>query len=481
MRTKTPSQWKIPYEVDSNPMPGHVTGLGGVAVASRAFRGMKLPGACDANLGNLRRINLGHTAGEMVETIVCALMMGAQSAQEIERLTDDEVVERILGYKPSSVRSVRDWLERFHCEQAVTDARQQALALELKASVPEPTEGLRGLQAILGASARATAARQPGGAFRVATIDLDATVAACGKRSAQCAYTGERGYQPVVAVWAEAQVVLATEFRDGNVPAHMDPLTCASLAFSELPTGIVERCFRGDSACDNGTLLEWLDNEERADGPKGMIRYAVSARMEPTLAAAARAVPEDAWKTFCRDKDGTIKQWADLDYVPRLESEKRDTKPRRYIGIRFAKPQGELFDDGNHLKHYAIVTNRTESGEKVINWHREKAGTVEHVHDELKNELAARRFPSQKFGVNAAWFALNAIAYNVMSSLRVSCPEAEERVQRIRSVRYNLLTVGARLSRLSRKIVLRFAAPRQWVERILRIFDAFPCRVQPTG
>lgn len=68
MRTTTPAQWKIPYEISPEPMAGLVTGLGGVAAASRAFRGMQLPGACDANLGALRQIDLGRTAGQVVET-----------------------------------------------------------------------------------------------------------------------------------------------------------------------------------------------------------------------------------------------------------------------------------------------------------------------------------------------------------------------------------------------------------------------------
>jgi hypothetical protein len=41
---------------------------------------------------------------------------------------------------------------------------------------------------------------------------------------------GGRGYQPMVAVWAEADVVLADEFRDGNVPARQAPLACARAA-----------------------------------------------------------------------------------------------------------------------------------------------------------------------------------------------------------------------------------------------------------
>jgi hypothetical protein len=481
MRPKTPAQWKIPYEISPEPMAGTVTGLGGIAVTSRAFRGMKLPDACEANLGSLRRIQPGYTPGEVAGTAVCALLAGAGCVEDVDRLREDPAVAKMLGYAPASARSVRDWLEKCHDTEAVAKARQEALELDLNSSVPEPTAGLRGLQAVVGASARAAAARQPGGTPGVATVDLDATVVESRKRSAYWAYTGVEGYQPVVAVWAEAGAVLATEFRDGNVPAGKDPLNCARLAFAELPAGVRLPAFRGAGACDNRELLDWLDDEDRADGPEGVIRYAVSARMEPELAASVRRVPERAWTPFGKEADGTLRQWADLDHVPGLAGERKDARPRRYIGLRFLKPQGELFDDGHDRKHFAVVTNRTEDGAKVLEWHREKAGTVERVHDEMKNELAAARMPGRKSGANAAWYALNAIAYNVAAALRAAEPEPEARVARVRIVRYHLLLPGARLSRFSRKVTLRFAASRERIARVLHVLAAFPCRVQPTG
>jgi hypothetical protein len=57
-----------------------------------------------------------------------------------------------------------------------------------------------------------------------ATIDLDATVIENHKREAWMTYLGEKGYQPVMAYWAEEDLILADEFRDGNVPAGMDLL-----------------------------------------------------------------------------------------------------------------------------------------------------------------------------------------------------------------------------------------------------------------
>jgi len=467
MRTKTPLQWKIPYEISPEPMAGAVTGMGGVAVASRAFRGMRLPGACDANLGPLRKIEKGYTAGQMVETVVAGLMVGADCAEALDRLQGDEAVARILGYKPASVRSVRDWLEKCHDEGLVRRARETAGELALKASIPEPSTGLHALQAVLGVSAREASARLPDGSPRVATVDADATVVESGKRAATWTYTGEKGYQPMVAAWAECGVVLATEFRDGNVPAAMAPLACIRQAFAELPSCVRTYGCRGDSACDNQELLGWLDDEQRPGGPSGTIYYAISARMVPDLAEASRAVPDSGWTTFGKDEDGTLRQWAELDYVPGLRGERRSARPRRYIGLRLLKAQGELFDDGHDRKHFAVVTNRTERGDKVI--------------DEIKNGLAGARLPSQKFGANAAWFALNAVAYNVMAALRLAADDPESRVMRIRSLRFDLLTVSARLTRFSRKITLRFAGTPAWVGRVIRLLEAFPCRVQPTG
>jgi len=130
MRPKTLPQWKIPYEVSSEPMPGHVTGLGGMAVASRTFRGMKLPGSCEANLSQLRRIAAGYPAGQIVETVVVACMMGADCLEDIDRLREDPAAEKMLGYKPPSARTIRDWLEKFHDDEAIRSARWHESSLD---------------------------------------------------------------------------------------------------------------------------------------------------------------------------------------------------------------------------------------------------------------------------------------------------------------------------------------------------------------
>jgi hypothetical protein len=72
---------------------------------------------------------------------------------------------------------------------------------------------------------------------KTATLDIDATVIACDKRAAKRAYDGNRGYQPVLALWAEQDVIIADEFRDGNVPAGSGNRRVVEKALAALPGG----------------------------------------------------------------------------------------------------------------------------------------------------------------------------------------------------------------------------------------------------
>src|SRR5258708_911448 len=103
---------------------------------------------------------------------------------------------------------------------------------------------------------------------RIATIDQDATITESRKQEALRTYEGERGYQPMLAVWAEMNVVLADEFRDGNVPAAYQGLAVAKAAYAALPSTVKEFYYRGDSACHEHGLVDWLRDEKREGRPR---------------------------------------------------------------------------------------------------------------------------------------------------------------------------------------------------------------------
>jgi hypothetical protein len=416
----------------------------------------------------------------MIESIVLLQSIGGDCPEDIRLLAQDLCLERGLGYAPPKASAVRGFLDRFHDEKL--EAQRPARDEQKSFIVPSsgPVQSLQQVQSgVVRRIARCYADQGQG--QRIATIDQDATIIESHKRTALAHYEGGRGYQPMVAVWAEADLVVADEFRDGNVPAKQAPLTCAQMAFAALPTDITARYFRGDSACHESGLLNWLQDPRRAAEPGGAIGFAVSAVMSQELAAGVRQVKERQWKTFGKEDDGTLRQWAEVDFVPGEKSEHKDSQPLRYVGLRLLKPQGVLFADGTDRHFHAVVTNRELDGGLLLDWHREKAGTVEHVHDETKNWLGGGHMPSGHFAVNAAWFKLALLTYNLVSATRGLCFDAEERTVRMKKFRLLLIHLAGRMNRNNCVMGLRLCASVEAIARLQKVWEVFELPTQATA
>ena len=49
--------------------------------------------------------------------------------------------------------------------------------------------------------------------------------------------------------------------------------------------------------------------------------------------------------------EGVVREWAEVPYVPSRRLEKKGSQPYRYVAVRLRKLQGELFADGNSVRH----------------------------------------------------------------------------------------------------------------------------------
>jgi hypothetical protein len=151
---------------------------------------------------------------------------------------------------------------------------------------------------------------------------------------------------------------------------------------------------------------------------------------------------------------------------------------RRYLAIRIQKRQGSLFADGSSVHYFAVVTNCTEDGLTILQWHREKAGTVEHAHHVLKNELAAAALPSGKFGANAAWSRLNVLTYNLLTALKRLTLPGDLRTARPKRLRFLLFNTVGKVVTHARRTLLRLSGVLQhallvWARgRIARLVPA---------
>jgi hypothetical protein len=111
----------------------------------------------------------------------------------------------------------------------------------------------------------------------------------------------------VPALWAEQDVIVADELRDGNVPAGSGNRRVVEKALAALPGGITKIYLRGNRALYEHELMGWLD--ERAIG------YAISADMSPQLSQCIAALPEDHWK-LDREESDAIREWAEGQLSP---------------------------------------------------------------------------------------------------------------------------------------------------------------------
>src|SRR5229473_6600921 len=479
MAARLPLLHKTPFVLDARPLLEATSPHAGALSISRASRALGLPQLIEANLA-LRKRQRGFGEAQLIESLCLLQTVGGECPEDLRLIKGDKCLERGVGYELPSVTAAREFLERFHHKdlEKLRPKRQVQKSFIFPSSQP-----VSALQEVQSGLVRRVAKlyEQRGQPQRIATVDQDATIIESHKAAAYYHYDEGRGYQPMVAVWAETDLVLADEFRDGNVPAQQSPLTCAKLAFGALPGTIKERYFRGDSACHENELLDWLKHPDREKEPGGRIGFAVSAVMSEPLAQALRKISDVNWKTFSTEADGTLRQWAEVDFVPADKYEHKDSQALRYVGLRLLKPQGVLFGDGTDRHFHAVITNQKLEGGRLLDWHREKAGTVEHTHDEVKNELGGGHVPSQRFGVNSAWFKVSLLSYNLVSAIKGLCLGEEERTARMKKFRLLLIHVAGRMNRNNCVMGLRLCQNVKALQRMQKVWKVFELTTHATS
>jgi len=440
------------WQIDEESLDEGVTAYGGLPMVVETWYGLGLHKACERHV-RLRQRQKGLSDAQWAEVITMLLMAGGRAVEDVESLQADTGLSRVWPIiQQANARSLLNYLHRFHdCDQPA--ARQG------KARIGSETKALKGLGKVNAELIDKVQRQSP---ETEATIDIDASVHESHKKEALWTYDGVRGYQPVIAYWAEQGLILADQFRDGNVPAGMGNRQVVKQALAALPEGVEARYVRGDSALYEQKLLRELDG----DG----IAFAISADVSKQLREAMRALPERVWHPYLKTQSGkgdkpTDKQWAEVPFVPEERSPKKDARPFRYVGIRIPRQDPDLFE-GPYM-YFAVVTNRWEmDGNELLNWSRQRCGTVEWAHDLLKNDFAARVLPSGRFGANAAWYRFNVLAFNLKVAMtKIGLPDFVR--ARPHTFRMRLLQVAGRVISHSRRLSMRMGAHGQLARDLL--------------
>jgi len=385
---------------------------------------------------------------EKLDALLTLIAAGGDRMEDVRILNEDKGLLRLLGGPLPSPDALLDFLYDFH-----DDTSWARRSKDKKAFVPAESENLQALGRMNKELIRRGASAQT----KVATIDHDGTIIESHKRDAKVAYEGTRGYQPLVATWAEEEMIVADEFRDGNVAGGEDPLSSAKRAFGNLPSWVEERYFRADSASYYNPLLKYL-SEER-------IGFCISADMTKELREQCVGLTEESWSEFeVRERERV--DMAEVEFTP--GNWPKEAEPLRYVALRFTPLQEELFDPPLPVRYHAVVSNRREiSTGDLIRWHRGKAGTIEHVHRVMKDELGAGVMPSQRFGANAAWFRLNAITFNLLTVLKRRALPERYRQARPKRLRFEVFTLPGKLVHHQSRLSVNISADGERIEEIV--------------
>ena len=476
----------LPIKVDADPTGAVSTAHAGILAYLELWCAIGMPPHID------REVRLHGQQGWLTRQLIQALLLlnllGGESVTDIDQLEDDtglcalartaevfglnrqekrDLERRFRGGRTRTFPAATQLytlLEQFH------HAEEEAKRQEGVAFIPAPLAALTALQTLNGLLIAWLQARRP---QTTATLDVDATLAETTIQTAKFCYQGYRAYQPLNVFWAEQQVVLHSEFRDGNVPAGFQLRRVVEESLAHLPPGVETLYLRSDSAAYDTEVLFWC--ERAAQHPRyGRIQFTISADITREFRQAVAAVTE--WTPEFRTVKGQLKptgrEYAEVVYVPNSHAVQSDIpEPFRYLAIRerlrdqLSLPevggQGTLpfptFEQGGVLYKLAgIVTNRREEdAAALIQWHYGRCGKSEEAHAIMKEDFTGGRFPSQLFGANAAWWALMVLTMNLQMVMKRTVLGKDWLPKRMKAVRFGVITQAGRLVGHARQQVLR--------------------------
>jgi hypothetical protein len=258
-------------------------------------------------------------------------------------------------------------------------------------------------------------------------------------------HTKVRGYHPLIAAVAGTGDVVHCRLRGGNANSGRGAKSFLIETFNRLraadATGPVTL------RCDSGFYSRnVVDACRQAD-----VRFSITVRMHKSLRNTIAAIPEDGWTSIPYFLDGA--DVAETVYRPFGKQQ-----PDLRLIVRRVRPtpgtQLALFVE---FTYHACITDRTGPTLALEADHRRHA-EIENTIRDLKYGVGLNHLPSGRFGANAAWLALNAIAHNLGRWVgRIGLGET---LITHKTLRRRYLHVPGRLTRSARRQTLHL--PQHW-------------------
>jgi len=444
------------------------------------------------------RESQGWTDEQMILSLVLLNLAGGDSVDDIRILDKDEGFSRVLGrvetkglsrqqrraqerrwrkeqhHSVPSPSAIFRYLEAFH------DPLEEKKRKKGTAFIPAPNGHSQGLIRV---NRDLVASIQKHRPKTEATLDGDATLAETQKEDALFSYERYKAYQPFNTWWAEQELLLHTEFRDGNVPAGYEQLRVFKEALDLLPQGVTKVYLRSDTAGYQHDLLRYCEKGENKRF--GRIAFAIGADVTKEFKKAVAEVEDSDWRPVTKEIEGkmvaTGKEWAEVCFVPAAICHSKKDPVYRYIATRellgqpelpgmegqVALPFQTLTMEAKRYKIFGIVTNRDIEGSELVDWLHKRCGKSEEAHAIMKEDLAGGRFPSGDFGENAAWWWIMILAFNLNAAMKQLALGGSWVAKRMKALRFSLINLPGRVLDHARELAVRLAKGHPSLEVLL--------------
>lgn len=437
----------------------------------------------------LRLKKQGWTDSQIVSSLLLLNIAGGDCVEDIDTLELDPGLNKLLRaqenkgmsrkqrresqrqFRKSKQRAfpsssaLRRYLENFH------NAEEEEQRLKGKAFIPASNKSLQDLVEV---NRTLIHYAQKQKVCEIATLDQDATLVSTNKRSALYCYKKFKAYQPFNTYWSEQDMLLHSEFRDGNVPAGHEQKRLLEESLKALPEGVKTVLLRSDSAGYREELIRYC--AEGKNKRFGVIEFAISTEVRASFKTEALRLGEEEWHPLYKEDDRknkikTNQEWAEVGYVPKWAGKSKNSPECRYIAIRerlsgqqslegFEPLQQEfpfqtMTINRTQYKIFGMVTNRTIDGNTLINWHRERCGDSEKVHCIEKADLAGGQLPSDKFGANAAWWHIMVLAFNLKALMQKFVLPKHLSKKRMKGLRFHLINIAGCVVSHARRLIVK--------------------------
>ena len=468
----------LPFQYEVEDKPSGMTAMGGLPLYLDMMQQMRLRDSIAENL-KTREDSQGYTDVQMVTALMLLNLAGGDCVEDLRVLEGDdgfcrllmkaddfslnrkERRERCRRWRKESKRTVPSPSSVFRYLNGYHDVSQER---QMGAWIPEPKD-LNGFSRI---SKDMLGFLQKNRPVPTATLDMDATLIESDKQEALFCYKGFKGYQPLNMWWSEQDVVVHTEFRDGNVPASFELLRFLKESIENLPS--VEKVYlRSDTAGYEHKLLKYCNSGKSRFG---RIEFAISCDVTPSFRSSVMETTK--WNMLYKEFEGKLypsnQEWAEVCFIPNKAGFSKKDEPYRYIAIRevlydqMPLPGLEekdypfpVMDMGKRYKVFGMVTNMVMEGGELIRWQRKRCGKSEEAHSIMKTDFAGGRMPSDRFGANAAWWWIMILSLNLNSILKSLVLDKSYKTKRMKAIRFSLINIPARIIEHARKLIVRLS------------------------